>query len=344
MATTTRLISLDVARPNIMPSIAAKQFDADSRFINVEITEMGEKITLENNSVAMINIKKPDGSNASYSGSINEDGTVHIVIPNWALDSFGTLACSVSVVSDNTRLTTLHFTIDVEEAETIKEPSEDEPDIWAQALSDIAELKAENLTLQSELADTKSELENVKAELMTDDNELYSGIGYTAKLVPTDDMVEINAEKTPATPTRSGQLTFDFILKIGTYYYDTDTVVPHIFPFSEYMTNLILEYEIGGTVIVANVSEIIASAVEYLNEHGASATGGCLLQPYGQDNVQDFVWFVNLSATRISQEEYEAIEPLFDDFVNSFKNWESFKWTVQAQEIIDKEIAISERT
>ncbi|MBQ5900226.1 MAG: hypothetical protein IIW86_00035, partial [Clostridia bacterium] len=71
----------------------------------------------------------------------------------WALSLADIVKGSVSILQSNARLTTLNFTIDVQEAESDDAPSPDPPDIWQQALLDIAELKVDVAALQNEVGD-----------------------------------------------------------------------------------------------------------------------------------------------------------------------------------------------
>lgn len=153
MATITLPISLDVSLPNYLQPIQAKQYDSDSRFLDVTVLNQGERIVIASGSVVVLNVRRADGQSNSYSGTVNEDGTVRVPLTSWTLGLDDVVYASVSIISGDERLTTLSFTIDVQEAESSAEPAPDPPDIWAQALQDIEDLKEDVADLQDEVGD-----------------------------------------------------------------------------------------------------------------------------------------------------------------------------------------------
>lgn len=153
MATIINAISLDVSQPNLIPPVQAKQFDTDSRFLDVTVLQNGTKITVDSGATVYLNIERADHERNSYNGTVNEDGTVRVPLTRWALSLADIVKGSVSILQSNARLTTLNFTIDVQEAESDDAPSPDPPDIWQQALLDIAELKVDVAALQNEVGD-----------------------------------------------------------------------------------------------------------------------------------------------------------------------------------------------
>lgn len=126
MATTTDIISLDVAEQNLLPPIQAKQYDADSRFITAQLMNKGVNYSVESGNSVYINIRRADGEIDSFSGTRNSDGTVTVPISEWALEIAGKVYASISIVNGDSRLTTLSFQIDVQKAETDDETPIDE--------------------------------------------------------------------------------------------------------------------------------------------------------------------------------------------------------------------------
>lgn len=151
MATITNNITLDVAEQNLIPPVQAKQFDSESRFLKVQLTDKGENITVASGSTVYFNVLRADGQKHTYSGTVNNDGTVTVPLTRWALSLDDIVYGSVSIINGDVRLTTLSFQINVQLAESDDTPSPDEPDIWAQVLLDVANLDAHAL-LDSDIA------------------------------------------------------------------------------------------------------------------------------------------------------------------------------------------------
>lgn len=115
--TYTQAVSLDVAREQAL-YISAKQYDSNSRFLAVTITEQGVPTTIAAGSTATINARRPDGSTQSFAGTITLDGKVSVPIDSWILEQYGTVYCSISVVDSNSaKITTLSFRLIVERSE-----------------------------------------------------------------------------------------------------------------------------------------------------------------------------------------------------------------------------------
>lgn len=118
MATIVDTLSLDVVEQNLMPPVYAKQYDSNSRFLDVTITKNGHKITVESTATVYINVLRADGERDSFSGTVNEAGTVRVPINSWALALDDLVKASISIEQNDTKLTTLSFQIDVQAAET----------------------------------------------------------------------------------------------------------------------------------------------------------------------------------------------------------------------------------
>ena len=118
MATITDNITLDLSRENIIPPLQAKQYDTDSRFVHVQITNQGENFSVVSGNSVWLNIRRPDDTTQSFQGTRETDGTATLPLDSWALEVVGIAYGSVSIVRGDTRLTTLSFQIDVQEAES----------------------------------------------------------------------------------------------------------------------------------------------------------------------------------------------------------------------------------
>lgn len=117
MAFITKQISVDVASENVFQSIIAKQFDNDSRFLRVQLTNEGKPIAVDPSSTVLINARREDNDSKAFSGVVNEDGTVTVPITSWMLDLDGQVECDISVIdSEQRKLSSTGFTITVQAA------------------------------------------------------------------------------------------------------------------------------------------------------------------------------------------------------------------------------------
>lgn len=117
MAKIVQKISLEVAKPNFLQAIIAKQFDSDSRYLKVTLVNGSEKIEVQESSTVTINARRIDGAEDAFKGEVNEDGTVTVPLTYWMLELEGRLECDISVIdTDNTKLSTTKFTVEVERA------------------------------------------------------------------------------------------------------------------------------------------------------------------------------------------------------------------------------------
>ena len=130
MAQIIKEIRVDVSQPCNLQAILAKQYDCNSRFLKITLTDCGTKIDVSNTSKVTINTNRPDGQSKSFVGIANGDGTVTVPLPQWSLSIAGTLICDVSVtdISKNERLTTMDIFVEVKEAANDNTDVSENPD------------------------------------------------------------------------------------------------------------------------------------------------------------------------------------------------------------------------
>ena len=110
-------IRVEVSKPNFFQAIVAKQFDNNSRFLKATLIQNNEKINVPSTSTVTINATRNDGSEDSFAGEINEDGTVTVPLTYWMLEFEGTLMCDISIFgADDSKLTSTTFVVEVEKA------------------------------------------------------------------------------------------------------------------------------------------------------------------------------------------------------------------------------------
>lgn len=175
MASIIKQISVDVAAENIFQSIIAKQFDNDSRFLTVQLTNEGQKINISPTSVVIINALREDNEAQAFGGTVNEDGTVTVPITYWMLELDGQVKCDISVIdSEQRKLSSTSFTISVEAAAYSGTDivEDDDYDILVSLIADVSSVKvveadrvaAENKRIEAENARIAAEQERVSAE------------------------------------------------------------------------------------------------------------------------------------------------------------------------------------
>ncbi len=175
MAFIVKNISVDVASENIFQSIIAKQYDTDSRFLKVRLTNEGEQINVSPTSVVIINALREDNEAQAFAGTVNEDGTVTVPIAYWMLELDGQVKCDISVIdSEQRKLSSTSFTISVEAAAySGTDITEDESyDVLVNLIAEVSSVQtvealrveAENKRVEAENARIAAEQERVSAE------------------------------------------------------------------------------------------------------------------------------------------------------------------------------------
>lgn len=177
MAEIVKSLSLDVSVQNRIQAILAKQYDTNSRFLQVQLTDNGEPIHVESSSVVTINAARADGEAKAFAGVVNADGTLKVPLTYWMLELDDKVSCDVSVVDANgRRLSTLNFTIEVEHANYAGDDiSEDENyDLLLTLLTEVAEaIEAEEQRVVAEQSRVANETARQTAETarVTAENE-----------------------------------------------------------------------------------------------------------------------------------------------------------------------------
>lgn len=139
-------ISVDVSQLNVFQAIVAKQYDSNSRFLRVTITDQGAKMPVPAGAAITINARRKDNQSKAFAGTVNGDGTVTVPLASWMLALDDTVECDISIVDqDSKKLTTTTFAVNVEHAAysgTDISP-DDNPDFYVQLLSAVADAKTE---------------------------------------------------------------------------------------------------------------------------------------------------------------------------------------------------------
>ena len=146
MAQIIKKISLEVSKPNIIQAIVAKQYDNNSRFLQVTLIDEGKKIEIAPTSTILINAKRNDGTEKPFAGEANDDGTATVPLTYWMLELEGEVWCDVSVIdTEGRKLTSTKFEVLVEKAScSNSDITEDENyDILVQLIEEVSAIKTD---------------------------------------------------------------------------------------------------------------------------------------------------------------------------------------------------------
>ena len=137
-------ISLEVSKPNLIQAIVAKQYDNNSRFLQVTLIHEGKKIEIAPTSTILINAKRIDGTEKPFAGEANDDGTATVPLTYWMLELEGEVWCDVSVIdTEGRKLTSTKFELLVEKAScSNSDITEDENyDVLIKLIEDVNKAK-----------------------------------------------------------------------------------------------------------------------------------------------------------------------------------------------------------
>ena len=153
MAQIYKKIKLDVARPNKIKPIIAKQLDKDSRYINVSFENEGIPFNVSTGTSVVLNAEKPDQTNICTDCMVNDDGTVTAELTNQTLALPGMVKCDISIIESEQKLTTTSFYIKVESASCDEHTitSSDEFSAFTDAMSKLTAVKDGKSAYQSAL-------------------------------------------------------------------------------------------------------------------------------------------------------------------------------------------------
>ena len=160
-------ISVDVASENVFQSIVAKQYDYESRFLKVRLTNEGSQIQVSKQSQVFINALREDGEASAFIGGVNDDGTVTVPITYWMLELDGQVKCDITVINPSAerKLTSTSFTITVEAAAYSGEDITTDPnyDVLVELIAEVNDLKKNIATVDQKYNAKSSNPQSGKA-------------------------------------------------------------------------------------------------------------------------------------------------------------------------------------
>lgn len=108
-------IQLDFDPETMPPTVYAKQFDRESRFVDIVPLLRGEKYELEEDITARLQLTKPDGHTVINDATI-EDGVIRAEFTEQALIAHGTAVAEIGLYKDKALLSSQVFYIEIKKA------------------------------------------------------------------------------------------------------------------------------------------------------------------------------------------------------------------------------------
>ena len=200
MAVITNEITLDVAELNRIQAVVGKQYDKQSRFLKVTITNHGDKIMIAAGSTVVINARRSNNTADSFSGSVNDDGTVTVPITYYMLELDGPVQCDISIInSGDVMLTTTLFEINVEKAARSNTSVDTDPNksVLLELIDDVEEVTAEYEASVSALTDTvDAKMDDVDATMAQVATDVQNAIDATQLVTGPFYIVDTDNSKT----------------------------------------------------------------------------------------------------------------------------------------------------
>lgn len=113
----TNPITLDVARSNSYICLLGKQFDSNSRYLQVTLTNNGQPLPIPSGAGVVLRATRADGAGSMTAGSVNGDGTALVEIDEAVLEVAGAASLSIEVTSGGQVLTSASCNLTVQKAD-----------------------------------------------------------------------------------------------------------------------------------------------------------------------------------------------------------------------------------
>ena len=111
----THSIALDFGRDTLPITIFAKQYDKESRFVEIVPLECGKEYTLESGVTARLQLTKPDGHTALKTATI-ANGVIKVELTEQTLAVAGTAVAEIGLYKGNSLLSSQIFYIEIKRA------------------------------------------------------------------------------------------------------------------------------------------------------------------------------------------------------------------------------------
>lgn len=112
----TNPITLDVARSNSYICLLAKQFDSNSRYLEITLADNGQPLTIPADASVVLRATRADGTGAVVSGTV-ANGKATVEIDDYILEVNGAVTLSLEISKDGETLTTPSCNLTIQKAD-----------------------------------------------------------------------------------------------------------------------------------------------------------------------------------------------------------------------------------
>lgn len=157
----TKQITLDFGRDTLPITIFAKQYDKESRFVEIVPLECGKDYTLESGVAARLQLTKPDGHTVFNTATI-ENGIIKVELTEQTLAVAGTAVAEIGLYKGNALLSSQVFYIEIKRAAYNPDALESS-DEYGALVDKLAEIntaigKAENVNISATQTTTGADI------------------------------------------------------------------------------------------------------------------------------------------------------------------------------------------
>lgn len=192
-------ITLDVNNGIDFIYINAKQGDSNSRFLKIFLEESGKELVPESQCTAVLRCLKPDGRICINKAAVNDDGSITACLTEQVLAAAGTVRADVSLLKNDTVLSSATFFIQVEPSPAVKEGTLSSDEYLL--LTETVEKANDAVNSIGETAETADKAlalaKTLESNLMQTNNNVSKAAGRIDLLEKADTEIkkEINAVK-----------------------------------------------------------------------------------------------------------------------------------------------------
>lgn len=218
---------LDTVRPYKGAPIHVVHGDYNSRSINAVICTNGIPNNATASEAVTATYKREDGQSKTFSGASNNDGSVTVPIPQWAMEEDGYITAWITVSTAESSLSTMEFMIECHERSNVDgEISQEDPE-YNDILSILARIADHDVRIEeaAKLAESATQnadrndkrITNLEKRLdaslfVTDDSVAYSKIVPEAAL-PYAEISKIGGMSHPDAETNTLKVAKTTVIK-----------------------------------------------------------------------------------------------------------------------------------
>lgn len=133
-----KAITLDFAAQGCVARIEAKQGDAFTRRLIVTLKMAGQAFTVPEGVEVLLRVQKPDGTAAVNQATVNDNGTVTVILTDQILAAAGPAFCDLALIREGELLSTVCFGLDIQRMPNVENQMESSSE-WLWLLEKLAQ-------------------------------------------------------------------------------------------------------------------------------------------------------------------------------------------------------------